>query len=147
MLNTKIKKGFSLIEVMCSLTVFSILFIQLVVIQVNNNKLKYYNYKMNEYVTIMEFIKNDLIYNSTYEEIIQLKNSNNIYITNENLKLDTIKKNNILNLFTNIKPHEENYLVLHIHEKEKLNLNLKIYGKVLNKNKIIECNISKEKDL
>ena len=56
-----VKKGFTLIEVLCSITVFSILFMTAISIQLNSFKVKKYNKDLYNSILIMEYVKNNII--------------------------------------------------------------------------------------
>ena len=72
------KKGFTLVEVLCSLGVFSIIFICMMSFEVTSLNIKKDIKNINNNVSIMETLKNNIIYSMTFEELEQLQNDNRI---------------------------------------------------------------------
>jgi prepilin-type N-terminal cleavage/methylation domain len=137
------KNGFNLIEVMCSVTLFSILFMITLTIGVKVLKIKKYNKEINNYSLAMEEIKNRMIYNSTYNELQQLKLENRYYISEENINFDKLRQKDLIDMFIETKPLQESYLVISIEEGMVLKVNLKLYAKVNNDINIMECEFYK----
>lgn len=138
-----IKKGFTLIEVLCSITVFFMLFMAALTIQLNTLKLKRCNEKMTNYISIMESIKNNIIYNINYDELLNIKLKNKCYINISNLKSDSIKNKELLSLFSEDSSHKEDYMMMEVEEGKVLKVNLKLYGKFYDKIKVMECEFYK----
>ena len=143
--NSNINKGYSLIEVICSITVFSILFITILSIQLNNLKLKKTSNEIHNNTIFMEAAKNNIIYNCSYDEIQKLALENRYYISKENIQEDKIKEKGITNLFAQDKPSEEPYIAIDIEQGKVLKLNLKLYTKIKDNTKVMECEIYKGK--
>lgn len=139
------KKGFNLIEVICSVTLFSILFMITLTIGVKVLNIKKYNKEINNYTLVMEEIKNRMIYNSTYNEIEQLNLEHKYYISKEEINLDKLRQKDLIDIFIESKPFQEPYLVISIEEGDVLKLNLKLYAKVNNNTNIMECEFYKGK--
>lgn len=143
--NLNIKKGYSLIEVICSITLFSTLFLAILSIQVNNLKIKKVSNQIYNYTVFMEAAKNNIIYNCSYEDIERLNFEKRYYISKENLQVDKIKEKGVENLFTADRPLKDSYLMLNIEEGKVVKLNLKLYEKIRNDTKIMECEFYKGK--
>ncbi|WP_411679216.1 prepilin-type N-terminal cleavage/methylation domain-containing protein [Clostridium thailandense] len=143
--NLSIKKGYSLIEVMCSITIFSTLFITVLSIQINNLKIKSINNEIYNYSVFLEAAKNNIMYNCSYDEIQKLDFEKKYYISKENLQIDKIKDKGIQNLFVTEKPLDGAYLVINIEEGKVMKLNLKLYEKIRKGTKVIECEFYKGK--
>lgn len=139
------KKGFNLIEVICSITLFSILFMITLTIGVKVLNIKKYNKEINNYTLVMEEIKNRMIYNSTYNEIERLNLEHKYYISKEDINLDKLRQKDLIDIFIESKPFQEPYLVISIEEGYILKLNLKLYAKVNNNINIMECEFYKGK--
>lgn len=142
---SKIKKGFTLIEVLCTITIFSILFITCLTIQLNNSTLKKYNENIIKYSVIMEQIKNNMIGNFSYEDVKKLKMQNKYYISKENINLDNFKGNDLKNLFTEKKVEDKPYLLMTVEGDSVYKINLKLYTKILKKERVMECEFYKGK--
>lgn len=138
-----IKKGFTLIEVLCSITIFSILFMTAISIQLNSFKVKKYNKDLYNSILIMEYIKNNIIYNCSYDEIMYLNSMNKRYISCNDLNFHSIKDNNLINLVSDAVPDEEPYVVLSISGAEVLKVNLQFYENIYGSIKVRECEFYK----
>lgn len=139
------KKGFTLIEVICSITLFSILFMITLTMSVKVLEIKNYNKKINNYSVVMEEIKNTMIYNATYDEIKKLNLEYRYYIDIENIDFDEIREKGTANMFAETKPLKDTYLAISVEDGNVLKVNLKLYTKVNNDTKIMECEFYKGK--
>lgn len=140
----KNKKGFSLIEVMCSITIFYICFIAITIMEINNIKLHKENTIINEYINYVDTLKNVIKSNYTYEEIISLKNKY-YYISKENLGVDILLNNEVINILKEEKPIEEPYIQLEFEETEILNINIDLYYKKNKKQVKIHADVYKSR--
>lgn len=143
----KINKGFTMIEIICSLAIFSMLFLFILSVQLNNLRLKKYNENLHAYIAALEALKNDMLYNTSFTEIEEEYHSNMIYIKGENIKIDKIKNINFEDLFVSIVPSEKPYIKLNLEEGEVLKVKLQLYIKNINKDETIECEFFKGKYL
>ncbi len=141
----KIKKGFTLIEVMCTIALFSILFITCLSIQLNTLTVKKYNESIIKYSLYMEYIKNNIMGNFTHEDIENLKTQNRYYISKENIDLENFREKKLRTLFTETSLKEKPYLVMSIEGDMVYKINLKLYTNILKKEKVIECEFFKGK--
>lgn len=139
------KKGFTLIEVLCSITVFSILFMAALSIEINSLKIKKLNSELYSYSLFMEEIKNIMIYNCSYNKLQKLSLENKYYISKENMQIGKIKEKGIEGLFQQVLPSEKPYLVMIVEGDKVLKAKLKLYIKYLNSEKIMECEFYKGK--
>lgn len=105
------KKGFTLVEILCSLGVFSIIFVSMMSYEVTYLNVKRKTSIINDNIFIMEAIKNNIIYNMTFEEIEQLQSENRIFINKENM---TFNKCNtaLMNAFSEQADAEKPYIKL-----------------------------------
>ena len=121
------KKGFTLVEVICSLGVFSIIFTCLMSYEVASLNMKKDIRNINNNVIVMENLKNNIIYDMTFIELNTLNAKGMIYINKNNITLD---ENKMINnaVFTNKKPELSSYMKLTVSSLElnvyKLNLTL-----------------------
>jgi len=139
------KKGFTLIEVLCSITLFSVLFMIILTMQLKVVKIQKYNKQIDNYTLFMEEIKNVMIYNSTYDEIEKLNLENKYYISEENIDFDKLREKGVINMFVETRPLKEPYLVISIEEGKVLKVNLKLYANIINNTKVMECEFYKGK--
>lgn len=138
-----VKRGFTLIEVLCSITILSVLFMTALSIQLNSVKIKKYNKDLCDSILIMEHIKNNIIYNCSYDEIVYLNNMNKRYINCSNLDFNSIKGNNLLHLISETVPDKKPYAVLSISEGKVLKVNLRFYKNTYGSIKVQECEFYK----
>lgn len=143
LLKLKIKKGISLIEVMCSITIFSVMFLALISMQVDNTKLKKANSDIHNYSLFMEEIKNNLIYNCSYFELQKLGEEHRCYISKENIEVGLLKERDINSLFIEEKPIEKPYVEIYVEQGKVLRINLKLYIKAKDNEEVMECEIYK----
>lgn len=99
MSNLSSKRGFTLLEVMISLAVFSIIFICMMSYNVTSLKIKKNIKATNNNITIMETLKNNIIYYMTFEELEGVIVDNRTFINSENMTTYKIQ-NSIMNVFS-----------------------------------------------
>jgi prepilin-type N-terminal cleavage/methylation domain-containing protein len=85
------KKGFTMIEVLCSLGIFSIIFICMISFDVTSHNIKKDIKAINNNVALMECLKNNIIYSMTFEELEELEKSNRVFVNSENMNLKKIQ--------------------------------------------------------
>lgn len=125
MLKLSNRKGFTLIEVLCSLAIFSIIFICVISYELSALNMKKSIKAMNNNVLIMETLKNNIIHAMTYGELVMLEKNKSFYINEENLSLDKLK-GELTNTFESKKPTEEPYIELSFLQCESEVYHLKI---------------------
>lgn len=143
MLKYKIKKGFSLIEVMCSFSVFSIFFILIVLIEINNIKLSRSNANLDYYCRYIESLKNEISMNCNYNQIKELALDQKIYITKTKMDIDTLKLSNIEDLISIIVPNEMTYTQINIYQGNVMKIQVLLHYLDLDKQKVIKCEFYK----
>jgi len=142
MLKSNKKKGFSLIEQLCAMSIFFILSISIITIQLNNLRLKEYNKEILIYSSILEALKQEILYNNSYDNVKEIYNSNKRYVTKEMLNISTIKNNNLNHIFSESYDYKDTYLLLRLVDGEVLKIHMEIHVK-LKKEEIIECEFNK----
>lgn len=88
MLKSLSKKGFTLVEVLCSLAVFSIIFICAMSFDVASLNMEKDIRTMNNNVLIMETLKNNIIYAMTYEELVELETDKKNFVNKKDIIVD-----------------------------------------------------------
>ena len=138
------KKGFTLVEILCSLGVFSIIFVSMMSYEVTYLNVKRKTSIINDNIFIMEAIKNNIIYNMTFEEIEQLQSENRIFINKENM---TFNKCNtaLMNAFSEQADAEKPYIKLSFLKCEfkVYSLNLSLHAGKPNDVLELQCNFYK----
>lgn len=139
------KKAFTLVEVMVSLSIFSMLFLFLLTIEMSNIKIKKYNEATRIYLNFYDALKNDLLMNSTYST---LKNhsSKTVYLEQDKMNLEFLKNNslNISETFTDEMPQSSSYIELQVSDMSPvLKLTLKMYTLINSKEAVSICEFYK----
>lgn len=144
MLKSMSKRGFTLVEVLCSLGVFSIIFICMMSYEVTSLNMKRSIKSMNDNVLIMEAVKNNIIYSMTYEELVELKKDNRIFINKENMTLNKIQ-GTVKNVFSRQAYVENPYIELSFLKCEfkVYSLRLSLHEENENHNIELQCNFYK----
>ncbi|MPQ32409.1 prepilin-type N-terminal cleavage/methylation domain-containing protein [Clostridium estertheticum] len=138
------KKGFTLVEVLCSLGVFSIIFICMMSFDKASINMKKDIKNINKDVLIMEAIKNNIIYSMTFKELQQLEISKSFFVNKENMDFDKIKAN-VKQVFSDHTPTQNPYIELSL-IKDELNvykLKLLLHSGQTNKREELQCNFYK----
>lgn len=105
------KKGFTLLEVLCSLGIFSIIFICMMSFDVTSLNIKKDIKAINNNVSIMEALKNNIIYSMTFEGLEELQVTNRIFVNKENMNLDKIQIG-VMDVFSDKANAEDSYIQL-----------------------------------
>lgn len=121
-------KGFTMIETVCSLAVFSILFYSTVYLEANTIRLKRHNKEMENNTELLNIIETNLRCNTGYDEINNLfKQKDTLYINKQNLNIESLKNNfTIDNLLTGEFPKEVPYIRMNIEKGEVLKIVLQL---------------------
>lgn len=133
MLGLKSKKGFSLIEVICSMAILMIMLAVFFNISSNAIALKKYNIELENNITFLEGLKNNIRYNMSCEEVLELWHNNKLYIHGENLNLEALKNKSIRSIFSSDQPEKKPYLVMNIEESRVLEIHMNLYSNLKNK--------------
>ena len=114
------RRGFTLVEVLCSLSVFSIIFICMVSFEACSLNMKKDIKSINNNVLIMETLKNNMIYSMTFKELEQLIENNRIFINKENMNFDK-SKSSVMDVFSDHSTVLKQYIKLSF-LKDELNV-------------------------
>lgn len=131
-------KGFTIIETICALAVFSVLFYSAMYLEINTLRLKRQNKEIDSYIQILNIIETNFIYNTSYEEMKNLyENKNCLYINKQNLNIDNLKNNFKLNTLLSLDmPNQNPYIKVSMERGEaevlKVKLELKSSGNSFN---------------
>lgn len=139
-----IKRGFTLLEVLCSLGIFSIIFLSIFSYEVTSLKLKKDIKNNNNDVIIMEAVKNNIIYSMTFEDLEQLQVDNKIFINSENMTLDKIKSQ-VVDVFSGEANYSFPYIQLNFlkFESKVYTLSLSLHAGIPENNIKLQCNFYK----
>lgn len=131
-------------EVLCSLAVFSIVFICMMSYEIASSNMKKDIKTMNNNVLLMESLKNNIIYSMTYKELEQLKTDDKFYINRGNMGFDKSKKN-VMDVFSNQRPVSSPYMKLTFSgsDKKVYKLNLSLYSGKPNNILELQCSFYK----
>ena len=133
------KLGMSLVEIMCAISVMSILSLYILSVQLNNLRLSHYNEEKFLHVTILEAIKEEIISNATYNDLVSLSSQNKIYINKDKLSLDRIKSLTLEQIFNENCDNLNTYILLNVTPGNILNIDLELHLKLRNTEEVIKC--------
>ena len=140
------KRGFTLVEVLCSLAVFSIIFVCMMSYEATSLNMKKDIKTVNNDVIIMENLKNNIIYSMTYEDLNQLVIAKNFFVSKNNI---TMPANEMIlkNVFTNQKPTLNSYMKLTFTgpDSDVYKLNISLYSGYPTDKLELQCNFYKGK--
>ncbi|MFA9399272.1 MAG: prepilin-type N-terminal cleavage/methylation domain-containing protein [Clostridiaceae bacterium] len=137
-----IKKGFSLVEVICSLFIFSIVSLSFYYSYSYSLKLREYNKKMSGYLYYFNGIK-EYMEEESYDDISLLKSENLIYLQNEYISFDFLENDQLMDKFKKENKGEYPYIKLNIEGNEILTIKIVMKVKILNKEYSLESEIYK----
>jgi type II secretory pathway pseudopilin PulG len=133
------KSGMSLVDIMCAIGVMSILSISILTFQLNNLRLNNYNKDKLMYVTALEAIKEEMISNATYYDLLSLRSQNKIYVNKDKLTINSIKSLNLEHIFSESCNNLNTYILLNITTGEVLNIELELHLKLKYNEEAIKC--------
>jgi len=133
------KKGLTIIEALCAISIITILFSYIMQLELRNIGFKQYLELKQTNICLLEAVSNELTYNASYLELVNLNVSRRVYLDNTNMSLERIKNSNIINCFTKITPLVKPYIVILINNENILSINIKMYFKYANKEEMLEC--------
>jgi prepilin-type N-terminal cleavage/methylation domain-containing protein len=133
------KSGMSLVEIMCAIGVMAILSISILTFQLNNLRLNNYNKNKLMYVTALEAIKEEMISNATYYDLLSLRSQNKIYVNKDKLTINSIKSMNLEHIFSESCNNLNTYILLNITTGEVLNIELELHLKLKSTEEVIKC--------
>jgi hypothetical protein len=143
MLRSSTKKGFMLIEVLCSLSLFYIMFTAALTTECSSINIRKNNADLKSYCIFFEALRDNMEYNASYDEISQLKSEEKLYIDSEKINLDSIKNSNLNTLFSNTVPDKEPYVKVSISEGDVLKVNISLCCKIFNSEQNLDCTFHK----
>lgn len=139
MLKLKTKKGFTLIEVLCSICIFYIMFTAALTTQCSSINIRKSTSDLKNYCLFFEALRNNMEYNALYDEILQLKSEQKFYISSDKIDLDVVKNNSLTTVFSSIEPSKEPYVKVSITDGDVLTVNISLFYKSFNSEQNLEC--------
>lgn len=144
MLKLNNKKGFTLVEAICGVSIFSILLLFAVQIKVNEIKLNKMNHETIRYTYFLDALKKELISNASEEQIIDLESKGKIYVPKAKIEEDDsiIDINSVFLCENDMSKFP--YVILHSQmEDNHFKITLSMYTKFYGKEKIYTCKLTK----
>jgi len=137
-------KGFTIIEVLCTLSIISILFSYIMQLELKNIQIKKHIELKEKNICLLEAVSNELVYNTSYEELTNLSDNVNIYTAYLNIDFVIIKASNVISCFKTIRPAEP-YIVLELGKIDDKVYKIKttMHFKYANEEEMIECDFFK----
>lgn len=142
MLKSNNKKGYTIIEVICSLMMISLLLPLIFKIHLMNIRVEKFVELSDNNISVLEAVKNELYYNCSFEKIVDLAKNNKIYIDEENFNLNYIYGKDISQIFSkNLIGKYGMKIIVDISEVLKITLRLNYWFQ--GKEEIITCTFYK----
>ncbi len=139
-LNTK---GFTLVEVMVSLSIFTLLSFFSFSMMFSSLRLAQSNERQSENLAALEALKCIMTYNFSYEEVMELKNDNRIYLDLQDFPYEYFKDQRLKEAFSSQMPDSGEYISLDIKEGSVLVVNLSMHYKFNNREEICKTEFYK----
>lgn len=144
MLRLNNKKGVTLVEAICGVSIFSIVLLFAVQIKVNEIKLSRINNETIRYTYFLDALKKELISNASEEQIIELESKGKVYVPKEKIENDEsiIDINSVFLAENDMSKFP--YVILHSKmEDNHFKITLSMYAKFYGKEKIYTCKLIK----
>ncbi|MGE5627473.1 MAG: type II secretion system protein [Solirubrobacterales bacterium] len=109
---SKTNKGFTILEVILSLSIFAMMSSFALALMINSKKLENQYNNLNKNLSYLEGIKTIMVSSYSYNDILTLKNDNRVYISNENMDYELLKDNRSKSIFTSVEPKHVPYIYL-----------------------------------
>ncbi|QAT40040.1 prepilin-type N-terminal cleavage/methylation domain-containing protein [Clostridium sp. JN-9] len=147
MQKSRIKKGFSLIEVLCAFMIFSIVFTGVMKIMLNALELKKQNELMKNQSEFLYAVKYNIMYNISYDNLLYIYDCGKKNINGNKLTLDYIKDHGLEEILSNNTDYILPYGIMEIEKGEVLKVNVKIVNSEKNNKKNLNITFYKGKNL
>lgn len=140
----KTNNGFTLVEILCSISIFSVMFAMIITIELKNISLHNENLMLRDYKYFMESLKNDIKFNWNYEELKQLLGKQ-MYIRGDNINITMLKEGRGREILTTEKPDCLPYIEIGIQGNDVIKIDLKLHYKFFTSQKESNYKFSKVK--
>ena len=120
------KAAFTIIEVLCAMGMFTLLFLFIVTVNLNIKKIEYNKENNFRYTSFFEAFKNKIVANTAFQEVVMLK-GNTLYIKGENLYLEKLKYTNIVDLVQINEPVKEPFIKLELTGTDVIKTNMELH--------------------
>lgn len=137
------KSGFTVIEVMCALTLFTVIFTISVSIRFCTAQINIYNTKMERYINYISQVKSEMLNNMSDEDMSFMLNSEELYIDKKSMENEQIKDSSLTRIVTKNLPREKPYMKISLVNGSLIAVNLELYTDILKKEEVIHCKFYK----
>lgn len=137
------KSGFTIIEVMCALSIFTLIFMTVISIRFSTVKMKVYNDRMEKYIGNINEVKNEILSNNSDEEINSMLKLGSVYIGKENIDTEKIRNKKITDIITTSSTYEKPYMKISLSKEKLTAINLELYIDMFGKEENIVCKFYK----
>jgi prepilin-type N-terminal cleavage/methylation domain-containing protein len=143
MLKLSNKSGFTIVEVLCSISIISVLLLCITTLQLNNLRLKNYNKEKLDYITVVDALKEEIINNSTYNDVLSLSNLNKKFVNKEKLNISCLRDLSLEQLCDEYCDYSNTFIRINISPGELLRIELELHIKLKLHEEIIKCEFYK----
>lgn len=139
-----IKNGFSIIEVSCSILIFSIIFSMLITIELRSINLHNESLKLRDYKYFMEALKDDIQFNWNYEDV-KLLSGKYIYIEGSNINIAKLEQGRAEDILKSQITKSLPYIEINVQGNDLMTIDIKLYYKLFLSDKVSEIKFLKGK--
>lgn len=140
------KSGFTIIEVICALSIFTLMFMTAVSIRLSTIKMKVYNDSMEKYTEFVSEVRNEVLSNTSNEEISLMLEEGDVYIDKDSINNEVIKRSKITEIISNIVPEKKPYMKISLLDGNLVEVNLNMYTNISGREESINCRFYKSHD-
>lgn len=137
------KLGFTIIEVMCALSIFTLMFMTAISIRLSAIKMKVYNDSMEKYTECVSEVRSEILSNTSNEEISSMIEAGEIYIDKDSIENEAIKRSKITEIISTTVPEKKPYMKISLSSGKLVEVNLNMYVIISGREESINCKFYK----
>lgn len=137
------KSGFTILEVMCALSIFTLMFMSALYIRLSTIKMKVYNDSMEKYTECISEVRNEILSNISEEEISSIIEAGEIYIDKGNIEKEAIKTSKLTEFICTVPPEKKPYMKISLADGNLIEVNLNMYVNISGREESINCKFYK----
>lgn len=130
-------KGYVLIEVLCSIVIFMVLFNFIMLTLKNNYRLQNENEKKEQYICFIDALTKEITKNWNFEYVKSMEEKQGCYIPKEYMSIDLLKQCEPDKIISYENPQSEPYVKIDVSGSDILTINIKLYYSILNNNRML----------
>lgn len=141
----KKSKGYSLLEVMCSVGIFTMIITAMVPVVNYTFKIKNIEREVTQYSNLLHCIKNEMISNLDNEDLEHISSERKEYITSDKLQVDSLRENPLKDILVREAPDKKPYGEIIVENEDVYKIKIIIHYQSYNEEKEVVCEFVKGK--